>query len=307
MERRLAAIFMADVVGFSRLMDKDETGTLIAVKELWEEQLGPKVAEHHGRIVKLMGDGALVEFPSVVDAVVCAVAVQRDSADRNAGVLADRRIEMRIGVNLGDVIIEGDGICGDVVNIASRIEQLAQPGGVALSASAYEKAAEKVGVDFEKGGEHELKNIAKPVRIYLWSEERRFAAILIADVVDFSRLMREDEAGTLIAVKGLWKELFEPRVTEHRGRIVKLMDDRALVEFPSVVAAVECAVAAQRDSVERNAGVPAERRIETRIGVNLGDVIVEGDDIHGDGVNVTASFEGLCGPGEVYVSVAVHD
>ena len=106
--------------------------------------------------------GALAEFSSVVDAVECAVSVQRDSADRNAGVPADRRIEMRIGVNLGDVIIEGDDICGDVVDIASRIEQLAQPGGIAMSASAYEKAAEKVGVDFEEGGEHELKNIAKP-------------------------------------------------------------------------------------------------------------------------------------------------
>ena len=116
MERRLAAILIADVVGFSRLMGKDETGTLIAVKELWEVQLGPKVAEQHGRIVKLMGDGALVEFSSVVDAVECAVSVQRDSADRNVEVPADRRIEMRIGINLGDVIIEGDGICGDVDN-----------------------------------------------------------------------------------------------------------------------------------------------------------------------------------------------
>ena len=138
MERRLTAILIADVVGFSRLMGKDETGTLIAVKGLWKEQVGPKVTEHRGRIVKLMGDGALVEFPSVVDAVACSVAVQRDSAERNAGVPTDRRIEMRIGVNLGDVIIEGDDIYGDGVNVASRIEQLCQPGGVALSGTAYE-------------------------------------------------------------------------------------------------------------------------------------------------------------------------
>ena len=171
MERRLAAILIADVVGFSRLMGQDETGTHVAIKALWKELFGPRVAEHRGRIVKLMGDGALVEFPSVVDAVACAVIVQRDSAARNAGVPTDRRIEVRIGVNLGDVIVEGDDIHGNGVNVASRIEQLSQPGGIALSATAYEHAAGKVNVDFVDKGEHELKNIEKPVRVYLWSND----------------------------------------------------------------------------------------------------------------------------------------
>ncbi len=171
MERRLAAILIADVVGFSRLMGQDETGTHVAIKALWKELFGPRVAEHRGRIVKLMGDGALVEFPSVVDAVACAVIVQRDSAARNAGVPTDRRIEVRIGVNLGDVIVEGDDIHGNGVNVASRIEQLSQPGGVALSATAYEHAAGKVSVDFVDKGEHELKNIEEPVRVYLWSND----------------------------------------------------------------------------------------------------------------------------------------
>ncbi len=171
MERRLAAILAADVVGYSRLMGEDEAGTLTALKALRKELLAPKVVEHHGRIVKLMGDGALVEFPSVVDAVECAVAVQRGMAERNAGVPADNRIDLRIGVNLGDVIIEGSDIYGDGVNVAARLQELAAPGGVVLSATAHEHAEAKVDIGFQDGGEHELKNIVKPVRIYHWSDD----------------------------------------------------------------------------------------------------------------------------------------
>ena len=148
MERRLAAILVADVVGFSRLMGKDEAGTHVAVKKLWKEQFGPKVTEHRGRIVKLMGDGVLVEFPSVVDAVGCAVATQRDAAVRNVGVSADRRVQIRIGVSLGDVIVEDDDIYGDGVNVAARMEKLAPSGGIALSATAHEHIAGKIDIVF---------------------------------------------------------------------------------------------------------------------------------------------------------------
>ncbi len=170
-KRRLAAILSADVVGYSRLMGKDEAGTLAALKTLRKELFAPTVAGHHGRIVKLMGDGALVEFPSVVDAVECAVAVQRGMAERDAGVPKDKRIAFRIGVNLGDIIIEGSDIYGDGVNVASRVQEVAEPGGIALSATAHEHAEAKVDIGFQDGGEHELKNIAKPVRIYHWSDD----------------------------------------------------------------------------------------------------------------------------------------
>ena len=169
MERRLAAILAADVVGYSRLMGADEAGTLGALKALRKELFAPKVAEHHGRVVKLMGDGALVEFASVVDAVACAVALQRALAGRDAETVSGKRIEMRIGVNLGDVIIEGSDIYGDGVNVAARLQEFAAPGGIALSATAYEHVGSRVDVAFEDGGAHELKNIAKPVRIYHWS------------------------------------------------------------------------------------------------------------------------------------------
>jgi len=166
MPRRLAAILAADVVGYSRLMEKDEAGTLAALKCHRAEVVDPLIAEHGGRIVKLMGDGALVEFASVVDAVACAVAVQEDMAERNAAADEDKRIVLRIGINLGDVVVEGDDIYGDGVNVAARLEALAEPGGIALSGYAHDQVEGKVEVSFEDTGEHELKNIARPIRVF---------------------------------------------------------------------------------------------------------------------------------------------
>jgi TolB-like protein/Flp pilus assembly protein TadD len=165
-QRRLAAILAADVVGYSRLMGEDETGTLTALKELRAQLIDPTIAEYQGRIVKLMGDGALVEFASVVDAVECAVTIQRDMAERNADIPDSRRIAFRIGVNLGDVIIEGDDIYGDGVNVAARLEGEAEPGGICISGDAYRQVLGKIDSAFEDMGERSLKNIDDPVRAY---------------------------------------------------------------------------------------------------------------------------------------------
>jgi adenylate cyclase len=165
-ERKLAAILAADVVGYSRLMGQDETGTLARLKALRRELVEPLIARHHGRIVKLMGDGALTEFASVVDAVACAVEIQRGMAERTAAMPEDQRIAFRIGVNLGDLIIDGDDLYGDGVNIAARLEALAEPGGIVLSGPAYDQARNKPDVGFEFLGEQRLKNITKPVKIY---------------------------------------------------------------------------------------------------------------------------------------------
>ena len=169
-QRKLAAILSADVAGYSRLMGEDEAGTLATLKAHRAEFIDPAIASHGGRIVKLMGDGALVEFPSVVDAVECAVAVQQGMAARNADLPGDTRIDFRIGVNLGDIIIDGDDIYGDGVNVAARLQEVAETGGVAISAAAHDQIAGKVEAAFEDVGEHELKNIAKPVRVYRWAE-----------------------------------------------------------------------------------------------------------------------------------------
>ena len=166
MERRLAAILVADVVGYSRLMEEDEAGTLAALKAHRAELIDPEIAEYHGRIVKLMGDGALVEFPSVVDAVECAGDIQVGMAARNADVPEGRRIEFRIGINLGDIIVEGEDIYGDGVNVAARLQELAEPGGVCISSAVYEQVHKKTDLAFQDMGKREVKNISEPVRVY---------------------------------------------------------------------------------------------------------------------------------------------
>src|SRR5260221_8701444 len=164
--RRLAAILAADVAGYSRLMGADEEGTLAALKILRREVADPSIKEHRGRIVKSTGDGLLVEFASVVDAVRCAVEVQREMIERNAGVPAERRIEFRMGINLGDVIIEKRDIFGDGVNVAARLEALAEPGGICVSRVVRDQVRDKLDFAFEDRGEQQVKNIARPVRAH---------------------------------------------------------------------------------------------------------------------------------------------
>ena len=166
MERRLAAILAADLVGYTRLMGVDEAGTLQRVNELRQEILEPLITKHRGRIVKLVGDGLLVEFVSVVDAVACALAWQERVSKHEAAQHSDVRLRFRIGINLGDVIVEGDDIHGDGVNIAARIEALAEPQGICISDDAYRQARGKIEVRFDDLGEQQLKNVAYPVRVY---------------------------------------------------------------------------------------------------------------------------------------------
>jgi class 3 adenylate cyclase/pimeloyl-ACP methyl ester carboxylesterase len=165
-ERRLAAILAADVAGYSRLMGTDEEGTLAQLKGHRQALVDPRIEEHRGRIVKTTGDGMLVEFASVVDAVRCAVEVQRCMSERNAKVSVDKRIEFRVGINLGDIIIDNDDIYGDGVNVAARLEGIAEPGGICISRQAHDHLLEKLSFTCEKLGLRNLKNIAKPVEVY---------------------------------------------------------------------------------------------------------------------------------------------
>jgi adenylate cyclase len=165
-ERRLAAILAADIAGYSRLMGADEEGTLARVKAHRRELIDPKISEHRGRIVKTTGDGILIEFPSVIEAVSCAVAVQRGMAERNAGTPEEERISFRVGVNLGDIIVEDGDIHGDGVNISARLEGIAEPGGICISEDAFRQVRGKVDAEFQDIGEQSLKNIARPLRVY---------------------------------------------------------------------------------------------------------------------------------------------
>ena len=166
--RRLAAIFAADMVGYSRLMEADETGTIARQKAHRRELIDPSFAAHDGRIVKTMGDGLLVEFASMVDAVACAIEIQRAMEQREAEISEDRRIRYRVGINLGDIVIDGEDILGDGVNVAARLETLADHGGICLSDAAYGAVAGKVDASFEDLGERKLKNIARPVHVWRW-------------------------------------------------------------------------------------------------------------------------------------------
>jgi adenylate cyclase len=191
MERRLTAILAADVVGYSRLMGANEAGTLAALKTVRTDLIDGKIAEHQGRIVKLMGDGMLAEFPSVVNALACAVEVQRGMRDRNADAPHDQRIEFRIGVNLGDVIVEGEDIFGDGVNVAVRLQSIAKPGGIAISGSVRDHVGNRLDLVFEDCGEQELKNIEKPIRVY---------NVLLEEPVDAGMSLKKDDRPSIVVL-----------------------------------------------------------------------------------------------------------
>ena len=251
-ERRLAAILAADVAGFGRLMRVDEEGALARLKAHRRDLIDPKITAHRGRIVNTAGDGLLVEFSSVVDAVRCAAEVQRCMADRNAEMAEGGRIEFRMGINLCDIIWDGDDMFGEGVDVAGRLEELAEPGGICVSEVVRDQIRDKLAYAFEDLGEQSLKSIARPVRIYAMNAAviaslppvpslakgdkrmiaiRRLAAILAADIAGYSRLIGTDEGGTLQAFKTIRAEVFDPTIAEHRGRLVKTTGDGFLVEF----------------------------------------------------------------------------
>ena len=166
MERKLAAILAADVVGYSALMERDEAGTFERLRAERKELFEPEIARHHGHIFKLMGDGLLAEFGSVVDAVECAVSLQRGLAERNVSVPEAERIHVRIGINLGEVIVDGEDRYGEGVNVAARLEGLANPGGVLVSGAVFDQVEKKLDYGFKFLGEQKVKNIERPVRLY---------------------------------------------------------------------------------------------------------------------------------------------
>src|SRR3990167_1136903 len=170
-QRRLAAIVSADIAGYSRLMGRDESGTLAALKALRAGIVDPAIAAHGGRIVKTTGDGLLVEFPSVVDAVRCVIEAQTAMAATGTDTPADRRIAFRIGINLGDIIIDGDDIFGDGVNIAARLQEIAPPGGLCISSRVHDDVRDRLEAAFEDGGTQTLKNIPRPVQVWRWSPQ----------------------------------------------------------------------------------------------------------------------------------------
>jgi TolB-like protein/class 3 adenylate cyclase/Tfp pilus assembly protein PilF len=217
MERRLAAVLIADVVGYVRLSQADEEGTRARFQVDLHEVFNPAIAVHHGRLVKTMGDALLVEFHSVVDAERCAVAIQRSKAERNAGVLGDKRLVYRIGINLGDVIVEGDDIHGDGVNIADRLQELADPGGITISGTAYDHVKTKVEVGYGYLGEQRVKHVAEPVRVYRVLLDPKEVGKTVGAAEGARRHWRwPAAAAALVAVVAVgivaWQRPWEPRI-----------------------------------------------------------------------------------------------
>jgi class 3 adenylate cyclase len=215
-ERHLAAILAADVVGYSRLMEQDEADTFQRLRAHRKELFEPEIERHHGRIFKLMGDGLLAEFGSIVDAVECAVAIQRDMAERNAAVTEGQCIEVRISINLGEVIVEGDDRYGEGVNIAARLQELADPGGICVSGKVAKEVEKKLPFGFEPMGEQQVKNIAEPIQVfrvkldgvptYAGRAKRKASPLSIAGLVG------------LIAIVGVWHyQASAPPTGSHRS------------------------------------------------------------------------------------------
>ena len=226
MERRLAAILAADVVGYSRLIGNDEAGTLAALKADREELFEPKISEHNGRIVKLMGDGVLAEFPSAVEAVHFALQIQHMKEERNVHVPEERRITYRIGINIGDIVVEENDIYGDGVNVAARLESLAEPGGICVRRNVRNQVRDKLDIDFEDLGEVEVKNIARPIRAFRIALNAKTVALVTPVVVPDPKPKRRFPLVTvavaavvLVAVGGvvwwrMWAPEFEPASVE---------------------------------------------------------------------------------------------
>ncbi len=212
-ERQLVAVVAADIAGYSRLMGADEEGTLARLKACRRDLIDPGITRHRGRIVKTTGDGLLIEFSSPVEAVRWAVETQQGMIERNADVPEDRRILFRIGINLGDVIIEDRDLFGDAVNIAARLESLAEPGGICISRTIREQIRDRLALPFEDGGEQSVKNITRPIRVYSLSSEA-IAALPKADIRELPRLAARHTArqyvaaaalaGALVVAGGVW-------------------------------------------------------------------------------------------------------
>ncbi len=217
-QRKLVAILSADVVGYSRLMGTDEEGTLSALKEFRREVIDPSIEAHHGHIVKVMGDGMLAEFPSVVEAVKHAVEVQLTLAERNVDIPEDRRIEFRVGINLGDVIVEGKDIYGDGVNVAARLQELANPGGISIPQKVFEEVRNKLDVGFEFLGDQSVKNIERPIPVYRVLLEPEAAGTVIGETPGRRRLWQQPVlAGlgvVLLMIGGIaiWRSYHQPDI-----------------------------------------------------------------------------------------------
>ncbi|WFU06793.1 adenylate/guanylate cyclase domain-containing protein (plasmid) [Rhizobium sp. CB3171] len=332
--RKLAAILVADVVGYSGLVEADEAGTIAALKHLRQFFVEPLLAEHRGRIVNLMGDGLFAEFGSIVDAVACAAAMQEQVSDWQKPVSSERRIVLRIGVNLGDVVVDGEDLLGDSINVAARLEQLCPPGSVLITGSAYEQLVGKIDVHFKYVSEQKLKNIARPVKLYQmvgssapakpkapeWSPDvRKTVTVLFTDIVDSSRLGLSLDPEALRNVFTRYFGELDAIVQRHGGIVERYSGDAIMAVFGVPLHEDDAlrAVRAASEMRERLAVLNKELaagwgvRLVNRSGINTGEVIARNNmqgylSVAGDVVNVAKRLEEAAAPNEILIGEPTH-
>ena len=304
--RRLAAIMFTDIVGYMALLEQGEERVLERVVEI----VRARVAEHGGRLSEGGVDETDSTFPTAIGAVSCALAIQQDLRGESILVL-------RIGVHLGDA--GTDDPEDDAARVASAISRTTAPGGLRVSARAFDDVRGRLRLGSTDLGPLQLPDIPDPLQLYAIhmdaepeevaapaAVQRHLAAIFEADVVSYSRLMATEEDWTVRTVT-TYRGVFLDHVREHEGRVIDTSGDSVLAEFGSALEAVRCAVAVQKNLLERNRELPAERTLRFRIGIHLGDVRVEGERIYGSGVNVAARLEAIAPPGGLCISAPVHE
>ena len=278
-ERRLAAIVSADVVGYSRLMARDEVAT-VRTLDSYRDEMTSVVTKHGGRVVDSPGDNMLMEFSSATAAVDASLEIQDRLRERNSKLPLERRMEFRMGVHLGEVLVRGDRIYGDGVNLAARLEAIAEPGGVCVSGAIRDQVGTKTDARFADLGPQRLKNFAEPLVVF--AAERsgstsllggHTSVIVAAKVDDYERLAALDEAGTIAALRGHLVAI-DPLVYSHGGRLAGQRDVTTLYEFPSGSEAVRAVIAVQTLMAERNASVPESRRMALKLGSHVGEAAV---------------------------------
>ena len=316
--RRLAAIAFADVVDWSRLIEMNDVATLRAWKALRATLIEPSIRERSGRLLEIAGDSVLVEFPSAVAAVSWALDVQRSANERQES--ESPRLRLRVGINVEDVIVDGEKLVGDGVNIASRIHQLGSAGEIIVTAAVREYVANKLELAFTDLGARELKNISRRIQVY--KVEERTGARAPQTVYRDSYL--EHGFGTVLAIEvtadneradgpllSRWRELVEDATNNvlpaHGGRVLKAQERNVLLGFPRVPHAAKAAFEIQQLCTRVNAGRPASAQLQLRMGMQVGELIGQEQDVDGGDVNLAARLTTLAGPGEIVVSAGARD
>jgi len=322
--RRLAATLHADVVGFTRAMADDDVATVRAVAALREE-VHAIVSEHVGRVVDFVGDNFLAEFPSTLGALRCAIALQRALDTRpDSAATAVHRLACRIGVHMGDVVVEGARIYGDAVNVAARIQALAPTGGICVSAAVHDDVRRHVAESFDDLGARWLKNFPDPVRVFRMRlgtsneaierdsrerggiPERKLTALMLCDGAGYGRMAARDEVSAAESLAG-FQDLLPATVRHFRGRVVDIVGDGLFAEFPSATEAVACALEIQSSVAQRNRDVVDARRLLFRVGVHLDEVLVRGERLYGQAVHVVHHLAHIADPGGIVISEAVRE